>query len=108
MEPVITAGQAQRTYTENKRFHSDAWCFSDAQCGACFKVHGQYDTVGWLKEATCSVKTKHCYVRPSSIIASDAWDGIWQGFDGSSQVVAMKELVLKPLLLTQAGDVFAK
>eukprot|EP00873_Tetraselmis_striata_P025667 jgi/Tetstr1/445931/TSEL_033560.t1 len=77
---VISAGKAQWTYSEGQRFHSDAWCFSDVQCHACFKTAHNMP-MDWLPEATCNAETKQC-----------------NGFDGSSQAVAAIRNVILPLL----------
>jgi hypothetical protein len=58
---VISAGKAQWTYSANRRYHSDAWCFSHAQCEACFKTSHE-QPMAWLPEAQCSAETKQCIV----------------------------------------------
>mmetsp|Transcript_16569 Transcript_16569/g.46247 ORF Transcript_16569/g.46247 Transcript_16569/m.46247 type:complete len:761 (-) Transcript_16569:85-2367(-) len=79
LHAVLSAGRSQWMYSET-RFRSDAWCFSDAQCHACFKP-SITQPMAWLPEASCNATTGRC-----------------QGFDGTSQASAALEYAISPLL----------
>mmetsp|Transcript_19193 Transcript_19193/g.53525 ORF Transcript_19193/g.53525 Transcript_19193/m.53525 type:complete len:121 (-) Transcript_19193:46-408(-) len=60
LSATISAGRVQWGYGE-ERFHSNAWCFSDEQCHACFKT-SLADDMLWIPEASCDASTGRCRV----------------------------------------------